>query len=456
MLTASPRTVATLAALFSLACADISQAKPPSVSKSDRALAELERSVRDRVDSGNSAGIVAGLLLPDGETRIVARGHVDARGVFEIGSITKLFTGTLLAQMALRGEVSLDQPVAELLPTGVRVPSRNGRQIELGDLATHTGGLPHDPENLPRTNPQNPYAAYTLPELYGFLGDYRLTRDAGSHFEYSNVGVGLLGHALALRAGESYAQLLRDRILAPLGLTMTAVSPSVELRRHIVPGHSADGGVVAPIDLGALPAMGSLRSTATDLLAFAAANIAPPASELGRAMASAQAPRFKIDARTQIGLNWLTLRSGGRQILWHDGGTNGFASFVGIDKARHTAVVVLSSSAGDVSDIGFHALDHRLALAHLPTAIKLPAAVLEHYVGVYTAHGVTASLTPSPTGLIAHIPGRPPVGLYPRSRTKFFLKGTFDEVTFKVDRAGAVTGAVLRQNGQTLAFRKIA
>lgn len=159
----------------------------------------LERIVHDRVDSGRSAGIVAGMVFADGSTRVLAYGdagrgrRLDKRSVFEIGSITKTFTATLLADMAERGEVRLTDPVARLLPPEVTVPSRGGRQITLLDLATQTSGLPRLSTNLAITEPGNPYADYTVDQLYAFLNGYTLTRDPGAQFEYSNVGVGLLG-----------------------------------------------------------------------------------------------------------------------------------------------------------------------------------------------------------------------------------------------------------------------
>jgi CubicO group peptidase (beta-lactamase class C family) len=117
--------------------------------------------------------------------------------------------------MVAKGEVRLDDPVAKYLPTSVRVPSRNGKQITLIDLATQSSGLPRMPNNFTPADNANPYADYTVAQLYAFLSGYELTRDIGSRYEYSNLGVGLLGHALALRAGKSYEDLVTERILRP-------------------------------------------------------------------------------------------------------------------------------------------------------------------------------------------------------------------------------------------------
>jgi len=244
-----------------------------------RTATDLQRIIRERVDNDYSHGLVAGLLFPDGGVRIVAYGDsglgrpLDPDDVFEIGSITKVFTGTLLAEMAQRGEVALDEPVKTLVPAGVTVPARNGRTITLEDLATHTSGLPRLPENLAPAGESDPYVDYTPQQLYDFLSSYTLTRDVGAEFEYSNEGAGLLGHLLALRAGQSYADIVRERILAPLGMTSTAVEVTAPMRERFVQGHDGDGRAVAHWNFTTLAGAGGLRSTAADMLAFAAAGL---------------------------------------------------------------------------------------------------------------------------------------------------------------------------------------
>jgi len=149
---------------------------------------------------------------------------VNEKTIFDIGSITKLFTALLLSDMVSRGEVRLDEPVAELLPAGTRVPLRNGKVITLRDLASHYSGLPRVPTDLGRDHYDDPYARYAAEELYGFLATHELIRTPGDSFEYSNLGVGLLGHALVLRAGASgYESLIRARILDPLQMHDTGL-----------------------------------------------------------------------------------------------------------------------------------------------------------------------------------------------------------------------------------------
>ena len=331
-----------------------------STALSDSAVAEI---VRERVESGQNAAIVVG-ILENGERRTIAHGarvaggdRVDANTVFEIGSITKVFTATLLAAMVQRGEVRLDDPIAMHLPSTVRVPSRDDRQITLLDLATHHSGLPRLPGNLRPADGANPYADYTAEKLHDFLSTYTLPRAVGEKFEYSNLGVGLLGHILALRAGTEYETALRQRVLDPLGLHDTRITLSPALAGRLATGHTARGSVAKNWDLEALAGAGALRSTANDLLSFAAAHFdsgSALAPELRMTLQSRRA--VAASGSDSIGLNWMLIRVDGRTVAWHNGGTGGYRSFLGIDPERKRAVVVLTSSATSADDLGMRLL----------------------------------------------------------------------------------------------------
>ena len=181
---------------------------PPSALPSD---AEIRQILVDRIDiQRKSVGMVVGIITPQGR-RLVTYGKpaqddsrpLNGDTVFEIASVTKIFTSLLLADMVQRGEVALSDPVAKHLPTGVKIPERNGRSIALVDLATQTSGLPFFPTDISLGDPVEAarvVARYTTEQLYQFLSTYQLTRDIGSQWEYSNLGVALLGSALANRA----------------------------------------------------------------------------------------------------------------------------------------------------------------------------------------------------------------------------------------------------------------
>ena len=337
--------------------------------------ADVAAAAKNAVAIEGRSGVVIGLVETDGSQRVVPVANVpmDGRTIFEIGSITKVFTGILLAEMAQRREVSLEDPVQDLLPRGTTVPSRNGRQIRLVDLATHSSGLPRMPNNFAPADPQNPYVDYTEDRLYLFLRGHQLMRDVGESAEYSNLGAGLLGHALSLRAGKPYEELVTERILGPLGMTSTRIVLSADDRVRLAQGHSASGQEVANWDLTTLAGAGGLRSTTQDMLKFLAANLDPPESSLGRAIRESQVPRFPMNETSKIGLHWIVRTTRfGRTIVWHNGGTAGYRSYIGFDPVRRHGVVVLSNRSS-ADRLGMHLLDPRepVSIAGLVAAFRL-------------------------------------------------------------------------------------
>jgi len=308
-------------------------------------------------------GIVIGVIDPAGR-RIVARGPAGAKPfngdtMFEIGSMSKVFTSLLLADMVVRGEVSLDDPAAKYLPAGARLPERGGKQITLRDLATHSSGLPRLPDNMPFGNPANPYADYTEAMLLDFLGRYQLTRDIGSKYEYSNLGVGLLGYLLARRAGTSYEVLLKQRILDPLGMKDTAIALSADQKARFAQGHDAMMQPAMAWDLPTLAGAGGIRSTASDMLIFLRAAIGIRQTPLARAFALMLAQRRPdVAPGVDSGLAWMVAKSPRGEIIFHDGGTGGFRTSMAFDPAKHRGVVVLTNAAREPSsnDLAIHLL----------------------------------------------------------------------------------------------------
>ena len=321
------------------------------------------------VQQRRAPGIVIAMIDSNG-TRVFAQGvgqtggaHVDGDTLFEIGSVTKTFTALLLQEMADRGEVSLDDPIGKYLPPAVKTPSRNGRQITLVDLATQTSGLPRLPGNFSPKDNRNPYADYTVGDLYDFLSHYQLRRDIGQKYEYSNLGVGLLGHLLSRRAGTNYEALAVRRICDPLGLTSTRITLAPELRSRLATGHDKSGVAVANWDIPALAGCGALRSTAHDLAIFVAANMGLTPSPISHAMMETHLPRHATGPRGQIGLVWQIDTAHGT--LWHNGGTGGYHSYIGFKSDGSRGVVVLANSANAIDDLGQFLLGDRPGLEDL-------------------------------------------------------------------------------------------
>jgi CubicO group peptidase (beta-lactamase class C family) len=422
--------------------------------------------IKPRVDTGRYAGIVVGLVTPDGKQQITTYGPsagvkpFDARTVFEIGSITKTFTTAILADMVAKKEVALDDPVVKYLPPGTKIPERDGKQITLLDLATQTSGLPRLPGNLRPANPLNPYADYTPAQMYEFLAGYSLPRGIGEGYEYSNLGMGLLGVALARRAGTDYETLVTKRILEPLGMNETHIALTPALRARVAPGHDESGAVTGLWDLPTLAGAGALRSTLADMLRYIAANADSNSKPLGRTLATTHASRRPVaPPRVSIGLAWhRTTTPSGTTIVWHNGGTGGYRTFNGFNEASRVGVVVLSNSAVSVDDIGMHLLDSSMPLTPIPprrVAITLPPEVLERYVGTYEL-APTFSIVITRTGseLFAQPTGQQRFPIFAEKEAEFFLKAVDAQLSFTSDAAGTVTGVILHQNGQNIPGRK--
>jgi CubicO group peptidase (beta-lactamase class C family) len=323
-------------------------APPPAADPELRG--RIDPIVRKDLESGKRMGIAVG-VLKDGRASFFGYGRISSQNeaspdgdtVFEIGSITKAFTGILLAQLSVEGLVSLDDPVRKHLSANFSVPSRAGREITLLHLATHRSGLPCLPENVWPKDLANPYADYTVEHLKKFLAVHALRHDPGERYEYSNLGAGLLGLALATRAGRSYEELVRLRICDPWGMVDTRIALSDEMKRRLAPGHTPDGGRVANWDIPTLAGCGALRSTANDMLKFLAANLGDdPEIRLSHA------PCADVEQGMKIGLGWHLIPAPGELYVWHNGGTGGYRSYAGFAKEKRLGVVVLSNTSEDV------------------------------------------------------------------------------------------------------------
>jgi CubicO group peptidase (beta-lactamase class C family) len=277
--------------------------------------------------------------------------------------VTKAYTGVLLAVLERDGVVKFDDPADKHLPADLRLPQRGDRPITLLDLTTHHSGLPVQPPLIglrallaPPKDWDNPYSHYDRGKLAKDLSDLWPSHDAGERYEYSNLAAGLLGHALAHAAkAKSYEDVLVRRVLAPLGLSDTRITPSPAQRRRFPPAHDTDGDPVSHWDFACLESAGGLRSTAHDQLTFLAANLGLVPTPLGPALRAACTPRRDTDTPGQkVGLGWhrQPLRAGGRPTLvWHNGETGGSFCYVGFVPEARVGVVVLSNTEHSVDGL---------------------------------------------------------------------------------------------------------
>lgn len=336
-----------------------SAADPPALAMDEPALAAHARA---HVEKTGARGVLIEIVHADGRVVRASAGSsgraerpaLDGATLFEIGSITKGFTGILAADMARRGEIALDDPIDKHLPEARAWKPGAVRAITIRQLMTHTSGLPRLPEDARLAlsmalHPGNPYVTYTRDELFAYLATLEVDPSAPHKVDYSNLGVGLLGHVLAARAGKPWQELVRERITAPLGMDSTRVAvPDADLPRFAV-GHSESGMRASYWDLPAMEAAGALRSTPDDMarLARAALNERPPFAP-GFFTVQASLDGKPLD----VGFNWFLRRGVAGDIWWHNGGTGGFRTLIAVMPSRGVAVVALSNSSIAVDSAG--------------------------------------------------------------------------------------------------------
>lgn len=331
---------------------------------------DLEQALKSgALAPATAAGLTIG-VVQHGERRVFAFGTAKTDSIYEIGSLTKTFTGLILAQMVEQGLVKLDEPVRQLLPGGT-VAKPPGTEISLLDLTTQHSGLPRMPDNFKPTNPDNPYADYGAANLYQYVSAHGLEKVGTPKFLYSNLGVGLLGQALADRAGVRYPALLAQQVTEPLKMRDTVVTLSAAQQGRFIEGHSADHHLAHAWDLDALAGAGAIRSTANDLLTYLEAQLHPEkissnhsanARTLPAAIKLSHELRADVAPGMQIAFNWLYVTADGT--YWHNGGTGGYSSFAFFNpQGDYAGVVLLNttvSPTGSFADLVGHHLEQRL------------------------------------------------------------------------------------------------
>jgi len=271
--------------------------------------------------------------------------------LYEIGSITKTFTGTVLAEMVEEGKVEYDDPIAKYLPEGTCNWS-DDKSITLAALSTHTSGLPRIPNNMLKRvllSPDNPYKNYTVADMYDFLKDYEPTDKAQRKCEYSNLGVGLLGHILALVDSRSYEEMIRVRIFQPLAMDNSTITLG---SKSLIQGHDGAGNPTSPWDLPTLAGAGAIRSTTEDMMKYLVANITEQEPYV-----QTHAPRESMSDFQKIGLGWISQTNEDLAFTWHNGGTGGFRTFMGFSKDSKVGVIVLANSVQGVDEIGIRIME---------------------------------------------------------------------------------------------------
>ena len=322
----------------------------------------VDRLAREYLADEENVGLIVA-LIEGSDSRVFGYGRVsldieqppDGDTVFELASAGKTFTTTVLADMHLKGELSWDDPLQAFLPESVDVPQLSGRTVTLLDLATQTSGLPRMPPNFQPGEPLNPYAAYTVEEMYAGVKQSSLSTKPGTRYEYSNFGFGLLGHALERKAGQSYEALVIERLCDPLGMDSTRMTLDESLRARLATPHDGGHAVLVWEDT-TMAGAGSFLSTANDMVKYVQGHW--PADDgshrpLERIAAETTRKRRPADVPSRaMGLGWHIDSENALDILWHNGGAGGSCSYVAFLMEPRVGVVVLSNSSNSVDELG--------------------------------------------------------------------------------------------------------
>ncbi len=298
-----------------------------------------------------AVGLSIGLLRNDslfvfgyGETTKGNKTPPTADNLFEIGSISKTFTATLLADLVERGKLKLTDPVNRYLPDSIPALQKDGKSVTLLTLSNHTSGLPRLPGNMMLANPINPYKAYDRNALFAFLKRVELATPPGQTLAYSNLGVGLLGTVLEIKTRQSYETMLKERVTGPLRMNHTILTISDTNKLLFVQGHDIQRNPASSWEFQSLAGAGGIRSTVNDLIRYLKAQMGAAPKSLTKAIRLTHQPTFSETSR-QIGLGWFTDKQGW---FYHNGRTGGFTSFAGFSPDNKMAIVVLSNASARV------------------------------------------------------------------------------------------------------------
>lgn len=398
-------------------------------------------------------------FVPVGRRSAEDSAPMTADTLFEIGSITKMFTGLLLAQAVVEGRVTLDDQLAKHLPGELVLPP-DVAAITLGQLATHTSGLPRLPADLSPANASDPYADYSTASLHTSLQNCKLTGPAPQPAAYSNLGIGLLGHLLTRVYGVSYENLLREKITRPLGLTDTVITLDDSQQARLAKPHSGSQRV-ANWTFDAMAGAGAIRSTAADMLRFVG-RLTAADSPLKAAWELARQPRADFPAYAgKVGLCMLMSERDGKLLYGHDGGTGGYRSYLEFSTATGEILAVLINNDAPEG----LAVAAKIRELEQPATSKPPSGPVEQtitpgklaeYTGVF-AIDATASFTAlidQQGRLVVRLTGQPFFPVFHMGNDRFFLKVVDAEYQFARGPDGRIETLTLHQSGHQVPARR--
>jgi D-alanyl-D-alanine-carboxypeptidase/D-alanyl-D-alanine-endopeptidase len=446
----------------------------------------IEHRVADGISIGYIEGDHYGIVHLGSATR--SGKNADNLTQYEIGSISKVFTGILLADAVLRGQVDLNAPAAVDNAAGIRLPSHDGKAITWLDLSTHRSGLPRLAGNFAPTDAKDPYRGYDAKQAAAFVNDYALPRQPGEKHEYSNLGASILGYLLAQQAGKTYDELLRERITAPLKMTDSAVELNEAQAKRLAAPHDRVGSTTSPWTFEDLPGAGGIHANMRDMMRFAKAQLEPPAEPVGEAIELAWKQQRDADkSGPAMGLGWMIAGDG--QTRWHNGGTGGFHTAIFINRELKAAAIVLCNTsvdqpidllamqiiqkaaghdvqppkpadavaAGDDADEEERNAEADDAPAKGPgKKDAIDAKLRSRLIGRYQLNpNFIFDVNDEDGHLMVGITNQPTQEVFPDSPTRWSYRGVEATLEFKLSKSGPARSLVLHQNGMKQVARRI-
>lgn len=380
---------------------------------------QLRAALEQRFKNDRTGACIAAAVIENGTTATAyycadpkKTRPLDDRTAFEIGSVSKTMTAALLAELILQNQVSLNDPIAKLLPPGTKVPSYQGREITIGDIVTHASGLPSIPPQWPMVNMDNPYAHLTEKDLLGALGATTLTRAPGSKWEYSNFAMMILSYAIAKKSGKDLETLMREHIFAPLAMNDTYIAKRPPQVRA-APGFQSNTRPASPWDFQVdMAGVGGVRATLPDMIRYVEAEIGTRAAPISPALAKTQEKVAAVPGGPTMAMNWILAPLNGKMLALHDGGTGGFSTSVGFDRASKRGFVLLSDTSltpfGGFGAFGIHLLEPAVPIDKPRLVATADPKLIDALVGRYRlSSGLDMELRRKGNALTIQATGQP-------------------------------------------------
>jgi len=387
--------------------------------------------------------------------------------IYELGSISKVFTSLLLADAFVRNHINLNTVAEVPNAAGIHLPSKDGRSIKWIDLSTHRSGLPRLGANMTRVDLLNPYIDYDSKKAATFVNEYKLPRKPGDTQEYSNLGACVLGYLVAQKEGKPYEELLRERITEPLRMADCTTALNSDQTKRLATPHRKFGTPTPPWDHADLPGAGGVHATMRDMMRFAKAQLNPPTGTLGEAIELAWKQQTEADkSGPAMGLGWMIAGDG--ETRWHNGGTGGSSTALFVNRRIKSAVIVLcnTSTKHEIDKLAIQLIqkaagieaESKLSEDTKPETEKLAidAKLRGRLVGRYQlAPDFIFTVHDENGHLMVDITNQPTQEVFPDSATKWSYRGVKATLEFKLPKTGPAKSLVLHQNGINQTARRI-